>query len=50
MADTEVIEILCRTQDLIKQYKLFAKSETDIKRWEEAESTIQAQLNNLYIN
>lgn len=50
MADTDVIEILCRTQDLIKEYKLYSKSDAEIKRWEEAESTIQGKLNNLYIN
>lgn len=50
MADTEIIEILCKVQDMNKRFKLFAKDEKDIIECEDLENVIQKQFKNLRVN
>lgn len=50
MSDTEIIEILCKIQDMIKRFKLFAENEKDIIDCEEFEDVIQSQFKNLCVN
>lgn len=50
MIDIEIIEILCRMQDLNKDFKLNAESEEEVQLCEATDKNIIKQFENLYVN
>ena len=50
MTDKEVIETLCKIQDINKMFKRNSKDEEQIKHCDNLEKLIQAQFEKLYIN
>lgn len=50
MTDTDIIEILCKTQDLNKNLKFNSLSEEQVKQCERVEKDIQEQFKTLYVN
>ena len=50
MNDHNVIEILCKMQDLNKNLRLNSISEEEVKQCDRVEDNIQEQFKSLYVN
>ena len=50
MNDHNVIEILCKMQDLNKNLRLNSISEEEVKQCDRVEDDIQEQFKSLYVN
>ena len=50
MGDTEVIEILCKMQDLNKGFRLKAEDQEEVNQCDILEDIIQDQFSTLYVN